>query len=482
MVAPYPRSVTLVEELIALLGPRRVKHEPLELRLYDKDAGISRGSPRAVALPGTTDEVVGCVRIARRHGVPIVPRGAGTGLAGSAVPLQGALVVSLMRMNQVHQVDVPGRTAWVGPGLINAELTQHTTSLGLHYAPDPSSQAACTIGGNVGTNAGGPHCLAEGTTVAHVMAVEMVTADGEVLVLGGCAPDPIGLDLRGVVVGSEGTMGIVTRILVRLIQNPPDVSTLLLAYPDVLGAARTVSDTIAAGIIPAALEMMDNPMIRAVENFVHAGYPTDAAAVLLAEVAGHPSAVAAETEIIAGIARAAGASEVRVAKDAEERGRLWLGRKSAFGAVAQAAPDFYLHDTVVPRTRLVEVMDRLYEISAEYDLLMLNVFHAGDGNLHPLMAFDAKEPGVLERVMAAGAEIVRLSIAVGGALSGEHGIGLEKQRFMTDVFDAVSLDAQARVREAFDPDGVMNPGKVLPAGSRCFDFDFPPPQAEARAG
>jgi glycolate oxidase len=275
-------------------------------------------------------------------------------------------------------------------------------------------------------------------------------------------------------VGSEGTLGIVTKILVKLTENPPDERTLLLAFPDVLGAAETVSATIAAGIIPAALEMMDRPMVQAVENFVHAGYPTDAAAVLLAEVTGHPSAVAAEAEIIARIAEEAGADEVRIAADDAERSRLWLGRKSAFGAVAQAAPDYYLHDTVVPRTRLVEVIERLYEIADEYDIFMLNVFHAGDGNLHPLMAFDGREPGVMERVMAAGDEIVRMSIAVGGSLSGEHGIGLEKRKFMGEVFDEISLDAQARLREAFDPAGVMNPGKVLPAGSRCYDFDFPP--------
>jgi glycolate oxidase len=426
-----------------------------------------------VAFPETTQEVAAVVRIANRWGVPIIPRGAGTGLAGGAVAAEPGLIVSMMRLNRIWSVDTVGNTAWVGPGVINQDLTDQTSPAGLHYAPDPSSQSVCTIGGNVGTNAGGPHCLAEGTTVAHILGVEFVTADGQVMDLGGAAPDPIGLDLRAVVVGSEGTLGIVTKVLVKLTENPPDVRTLLLAYPEVLGAARTVSETIAAGIIPAALEMMDKPMVEAVENFVHAGYPRDAAAVLLAEVAGHPSAVAAEAEIIARIARESGATEVRIAGQGTERDRLWLGRKSAFGAVAQAAPDYYLHDTVVPRTRLVEVMERLYEIAEEQQILMLNVFHAGDGNLHPLMAFDSREPGVLARVNAAGDEIVRMSIAVGGGLSGEHGIGLEKRDFMGDIFDAVSLDAQARLREAFDPDGAMNPLKILPAGSRCFDFDFP---------
>ncbi len=469
--------MSFVDDLRGVLGPDRVKDAPLELRLYNRDAGVTPGTVVAVTFPETTQEVAAVVRIARRWGVPIVPRGAGTGLAGGAVAQEPGLIVSLMRLNRIWEVDTGGHTAWVGPGVINQDLTTHTTPMGFHYAPDPSSQSVCTIGGNVGTNAGGPHCLSEGTTVAHILGMEFVTPDGEVMQLGGAAPDPIGLDLRSVVVGSEGTLGIVTKVLVKLTENPPAVRTLLLAYPDVVGAAKTVSDTIAAGIIPAALEMMDRPMVEAVEKFVHAGYPTDAAAVLLADVAGHPSAVAAESEIIANIARKTGASEVRIAADDAERGRLWLGRKSAFGAVAQAAPDYYLHDTVVPRTRLVEVMERLYEIAAEYDILMLNVFHAGDGNLHPLMAFDGREPGVLERVTAAGDEIVRMSIAVGGALSGEHGIGLEKAKFMPEVFDAVSLDAQARLREAFDPAGAMNPGKVLPSGSRCFDFDFPVAEA-----
>jgi glycolate oxidase len=384
-----------------------------------------------------------------------------------------------MRMNRIWEVDTEGRTAWVGPGVINLDLTRHTEPMGFHFAPDPSSQSICTVGGNVANNSGGPLCLAEGTTVAHILGVEMVAADGEVMIVGGAAPDLPGLDLRSVIVGSEGTVGVVTKVLVKLTENPPDVRTLLLAFPDVVGAARTVSDTIAAGIVPAALEMMDRPMIAAVENFVHAGYPTDAGAVLLAEVAGHPAAVAAEADIIAGIAASAGAGEVRVAGRGPERDLLWLGRKSAFGAVAQAAPDYYLHDTVVPRTRLVEVMTRLYEIAETYDLLMLNVFHAGDGNLHPLMAFDAREPGMLERVKAAGEEIVRVSVAVGGALSGEHGIGLEKRDFMGEVYAAVDLDAQARLRDAFDPDALMNPGKILPAGSRRFDFDFPRPAVDA---
>ncbi|MDJ0961369.1 MAG: FAD-linked oxidase C-terminal domain-containing protein [Acidimicrobiia bacterium] len=473
--------MSLVDDLVAALGADRVKAHPLELRVYDKDAGVARGPVAAVALPESTAEVVACVKAARTWGVPIVARGAGTGLAGGAVPTEPALIVALTRMNTIHEVDLENRTAWVGPGVINLDLSAHTTPMGFHYAPDPSSQSVCTIGGNVGTNAGGPHCLAEGTTVAHILAVEMVTVDGEIVELGGPAPDPIGLDLRAVVVGSEGTMGLVTRVLVKLTPNAPDVRTLLLAYPTIEGAAETVSQTIAAGIIPAALEIMDRPMVQAVENFVHAGYPTESAAVLLAEVTGHPAAVTAEAGQIERIALQAGTTEVRSAVDAAERDLLWLGRKSAFGAVAQSAPDYYLHDTVVPRTRLVETMTRLYEIADRFEISMLNVFHAGDGNLHPLVAFDGRDEGARERVMEAAEEMVRVSLEVGGSLSGEHGIGLEKRDLMADVFSPIDLDAQARLRDAFDPDGALNPGKILPHGSRCYDFGMQPPLSQEPA-
>lgn len=331
--------MSLTAELTALLGPGRVKTDPLERHVYARDAGMRTGPVETVVHPRTTDEIVGIVRIADRYGLPIVARGAGTGLAGGAVPTEPAVLVVLTRMDDIHEVDAASRTAWVGPGLINLELSQHTAPLGLHYAPDPSSQSACTIGGNVATNAGGPHCLADGTTVAHVLAVELVTADGEVVVLGGAAPDPIGLDLRGVVVGSEGTVGIVTRVLVRLTEDAPATRTLLLAFGDTADAAATVSDTVAAGVIPAALEMMDGVIVELVENWIHAGFPTDAAGVLLAELAGHPAAVEAEAEILSDIARKHGATSVQVAADAAEAATWWKGRKAAFGAVAQRAPD-----------------------------------------------------------------------------------------------------------------------------------------------
>ena len=311
--------MALVDDLRALLGDQRVKWEPLELHIYGRDAGFGQGMPVAVVLPETTTEVAECVLIARKWDVSIVARGAGTGLAGGAMPTEPALVVALARMDRLHDVDAEGLTAWVGPGIINLELSQKVAALGLHFAPDPSSQAACTIGGNVATNAGGPHCLADGTTVAHILGMEMVTVDGDVLNLGGAAPDPLGLDLRAVVVGSEGTLGIVTRVLVKLTPDAPAVHTMLIAFDTIEDAAATVSGIIAEGIVPAALEIMDQPMVRAVENFVKADLPVDAAAVLLAEVTGHPSAAEAEARVVASTATANGATHVRIAADDAER-------------------------------------------------------------------------------------------------------------------------------------------------------------------
>jgi glycolate oxidase len=461
--------MTLIDELTTLLGSERVRHHPLDLAVFSKDAGVTRGDVIAAVLPETVQEVSAVVRIARRYATPIVPRGAGTGLAGGAVPAKAGLLVVLTKLNEISDVDEIGRTAWVGPGVINLDLSNHLESIGLHFAPDPSSQQACTIGGNVGTNAGGPHCLADGTTIAHILAIELVTADGDIVTVGSEAPDQPGLDLRAVVIGSEGTLGIITDVLVRLTENAPDVATILMGFPTIEDAAATVSGIIASGLIPAALEIMDQPMVRAVENFVHAGYPTDAGAVLLAEVTGTTASVEAGVEVIRSAGGAHRATDIRVAIDAAERALLWKGRKAAFGAVAQTAPDYYLHDTVVPRTALVDVMTKIYEIGERYELQMLNVFHAGDGNLHPLVAFDAKEPGMLDKVQAAAREMVEVSIEAGGSLSGEHGIGLEKRNLMHLVFSDVDLDAQARVREAFDDAGMMNPSKVLPEGSRCFD-------------
>ncbi len=462
--------MSLRSDLIDLLGDERVMDDALDTWMYGKDAGVFRGQADVVVLPETTGEVSAIVRIAERHGVAVVARGAGTGLAGGAVPVGRNVIVSTTRLNQIGEVDAENQTAWVGPGVINLDLSRHTAPLGLHFAPDPSSQSACTIGGNVANNSGGPHCLAEGTTVNHVLGVEIVLAGGEVVTVGGPAPDPLGLDVRGLVVGSEGTLGIVTNVLVKLTPNAPDVRTLLCAFASVEDAASAVSGVIAAGVVPAALEMMDQRMTVAVENWLHAGLPVDAAAILLAEVAGETEGVIAEAAVIRRVAEEAGAISVSLAKDEAERQMLWKGRKSAFGAVAQTAPDYYLHDTVVPRTRLVEAMAEVYAIGEKYDLEMMNVFHAGDGNLHPLMVFDASQPGALERVHAAADELVEMCVSKGGVLSGEHGIGKEKRDLMPLMFDEYALDAQARIKEAFDPAGVFNPEKVLPQGSRCFDF------------
>lgn len=459
----------LAAQLVELLGVTRVHTHPIDRLIYAKDSGIRSGDPAIVVLPETSDEVAAAVRLAAAERVPVVARGAGTGLAGGAVPEEGSLLVVLTRMNEIFEVDEIGQTAWVGPGVINLELSQMLETRGLHFAPDPASQQSSTIGGNVGTNAGGPHCLAEGSTIAHILGVEIVTANGDVMVLGGDAPDPPGYDLRGLIVGSEGTLGIVTRILVRLTENPPAVVTMLISFDDIADAARTVSEIIRNGLVPAALEMMDGPMIEAVENFVHAGLPVGAGAVLLAEVVGHSDGIAVEAELIREIADSNGAAAIRTAANDAERSLLWKGRKSAFGAVAQAAPDYYLNDTVVPRTRFVDVLEEIYAIAERDGLRLLNVFHAGDGNFHPLVSYDASEPGMTDKVVAASHEMVHAAIAAGGTLSGEHGIGIEKRDLMGDVFSADDLDAQARVREAFDPVGLLNPGKLLPEGSRCFD-------------
>jgi glycolate oxidase len=467
-------DTALVDELCRALAPERVRVGALELDLYARDASAISGRAEVVCFPLTTEEVQAAVRIARAHGRPFVPRGSGTGLAGGAVPVGDPVVIVTTKMTRVLSVDEDDQVAWVEPGVLNLDLTKAVNHLGLHYAPDPSSQQSCSVGGNVATNSGGPHCLLYGVTSAHVVAIEVCLPDGSLAMLGGVDPEPPGYDLRGAFVGSEGTMGIATRIAVRLTQDPPAVRTLLLDFTAVEHAAATVSAIIAAGHVPAALEMMDAEITRAVEDFVHAGFPRDAAAILLVEVDGLIAGVEAAAQAVGEIGRAHGARTVRVAADEAERALLWKGRKSAFGAIARIAPNYYLHDAVVPRTRLVDVMRAVYEIAAEHELVMMNVFHAGDGNLHPLIVFDRRTPGVMERVMAAGEAIITACIDAGGVLSGEHGIGLEKRDYMPLLFSAADLDAQARLRDVFDPDGVSNPTKVLPSGSRCGDLQRVP--------
>ena len=435
---------------------------------------MDRGAAAAVCFPHSGAELAAAVRIAAQHDRPFVARGSGTGLAGGATPVGDPLVIVTTHLNRILEVDAEERYAWVEPGVLNLDLTRAVHDLGLHYAPDPSSQQACTIGGNVATNAGGPHCLASGVTAMHVLALEVVLADGSRSMLGGLEPDLPGYDLRGCFVGSEGTMGVATRIAVRLTPDPPAVRTLLLDFTSIDDAAATVSAIIAEGIVPAALEMMDAEITRAVEDFVGAGYPRDAAAVLLVELDGLPAGVAAQVEAVRRVGTGHGARTVRVAADEAERMLLWKGRKSAFGAIARIAPDYYLHDAVVPRTRLVDVLRDVYRIAGEYDLTMMNVFHAGDGNLHPLIVFDQRQPGIWDRVHAAGDAILRVCVDAGGVLSGEHGIGLEKRESMPLVFTADDLDAQARLRDAFDPSGRANPQKILPKGSRCGELQRVP--------
>ena len=464
-------DAALVADLEAAIGADRVRADAAARYLASRDASIYlEGSAGPVCYPGSTSDVVACVKVAARHGRAVSPRGAGTGLAGGAAPLGQPVVLAMTRMDKLLEIDLDNGVAWVQPGMVNLNLSRALAPHGVHYAPDPSSQAACTIGGNVANNSGGPHCLAYGVTSAHVLAVEVVLSDASVVTLGGLTAEPAGYDLRGAFVGSEGMCGIATAVAVRLTPNPPAVRTMLLCFDDVSDAAATVSAIIAAGIVPAAVEMMDQRCVAAVEDFAQAGYPKDAAAVLLTEVDGQPGGVALAAELIADIARRNGAISVRTAADDDERARLWKGRKSAFGAVANVMPDYYLHDTVVPRTRLAEVLERVYEIVDRYDLIVLNVFHAGDGNLHPILAYDSRVPGADERVQAAGREIIEMSLDMGGALTGEHGIGVEKRDYMHRMFSPVDLDQQSRLRASFDPHCRMNPGKVLPSAHSCSDI------------
>ena len=458
------------DDLVAALSPDRVHADSAARALYAHDASVFQGGDASVVcFPVNADEVQAIMRIAAEHATSVIPRGAGTGLAGGAIPLGGSIVVSTMRMNKILSVDLDNRVAWVEPGVVNLDLTNHLRPLGFHFAPDPSSQQSCTIGGNVANNSGGPHCLAYGVTSQHVVALDVVLSSGALVTLGGLDSEPSGYDLRGAFVGGEGMLGIATRVCVRITPNPRAVRTLLLAFDSMDGAAATVSSVIAAGIVPAAMEVMDQPITQAIERFVHAGYPIDAAAALLVEVDGLPDGISIDADRISEIARGLGATGIRVTSDPAERASLWKGRKSAFGAVAQIAPSYYLQDTVVPRSQLVRVLQAVYEIARKHDLQVVNVFHAGDGNLHPLLLFDPSEAGAIERVHAAGKEIVEISLQSGGALSGEHGVGVEKRDYMSLMFAPQDLDHQNRLRRAFDPDCRCNPGKVLPSPHSCAD-------------
>ncbi len=468
---PTTSGDPLLDQLRGALTADRVHLDGVQRSLLSHDASVFEGGVAGpVCYPTSVDEVVAIMKIADEHGRAVVPRGAGTGLAGGAIPLGAPIVVAMTKMNRILDLDIDNRIVWVQPGVINLDLTRYLRPLGYHFAPDPSSQQVCTIGGNVANNSGGPHCLAYGVTNAHVVAIEAVVPSGDVLALGGLDAEPLGFDLRGIFVGSEGTLGIATKVAVTITKNPPSVRTLLLSFDSVRDAANTVSGVIAAGVVPAAMEVMDAKITAAVEHYVGAGYPLDAEAVLLAEVDGSEAGIDIDADRIADVGREHNATEVRFAKSEDERALLWKGRKTAFGAIAQIAPDYYLHDTVVPRSKLADVLEEVYAIAERHDLLVMNVFHAGDGNLHPLLIFDGREPGVLARVHAAGDEIISASLAAGGVLSGEHGIGVEKQKFMDDMFSHADLDHQNRLRRAFDPTCRANPGKVLPMGHSCADI------------
>jgi glycolate oxidase len=415
------------------------------------------------------------VRLAARHGVPVVPRGAGTGLSGGAVTLNGGIALQLSRMRRILEVDPDARTAVVEPGVVNQDLQQAAAAKGLFYAPDPSSQKACTIGGNAAENSGGPHCLYYGVTTNHVLGMEVVLADGSVAWLGGNAPDRVGLDLLGVMVGSEGTLCTITKILVKLLPLPESVVTLMAAFPTIETASHAVSAVIGHGIVPAALEMMDQVTIGAVEAHYRAGYPTDAGAVLLVEVDGLQEACGELSEEIERILRENEATNLRVAEDPDERELLWAGRKGAIGALGRIKPNYYLHDGVVPRTRLPEVLRRVGEIGRHYRLPVANVFHAGDGNLHPNILFDLRENGIMGQVEGAGEEMLYAVVELGGTLSGEHGIGIEKNAFMPWIYSADDLEAMLRVKHVLDPTGLLNPGKIFPDPKR-------EPKLTARAG
>ena len=461
----------LIRELEAIVGRGNVIHHPEDLLVYEYDGSIDRAIPQAVVFPASTEEVSRVVALAQREGLPVVGRGAGTGLSSGAIASMGGIQVALTRMNRILEVDTTNRIAVVEPGVANLELDYHAHKYGLRYAPDPSSQKACSLGGNVAENAGGPHCLAYGVTTNHVLGMEVVLEEGSVCRLGGSTRETPGYDLRGVFVGSEGTFGIVTRIVVRLLPVPEAVRTLLGVFADIESASRAVSSIIGRGIVPAAMEMIDSVCIGAILNVTKGVFPSDAGAVLLVEVEGSPEEVEELSTEVEATMYDGSASEVRIALDPEDRERLWAARKGAFGALGSLAPNYYLVDGVVPRTRLTEMLGRVAEIADRYGLLVANVFHAGDGNIHPCIAFDEREPGAVEKVIEAGDEMLRACVEMGGTLTGEHGVGLEKKSSMPLVFSPEDMDAMIRVRDAFSPSGLFNPGKIFPGGPR-YDRDM----------
>lgn len=457
----------LVNGLAAIVGAENVVWRPEDLLVYEYDGTIEKQRPHAVVFPGNTEEVARVVRLCNELGLPVTPRGAGTGLSGGAVAARRGVVVATARLRRILEIDPIDQLAVVEPGLPNIQLSEAAAEFGLFYAPDPSSQKACTIGGNVAENAGGPHCLALGVTTNHVLGLEVVTAAGDVVHLGGRVAATIGYDLRGAFIGSEGTLGIATKITVRLLPLPASVVTLLAIFDTVEQASETVSAIIAAGMVPAAMEMMDRVTLQAAEAGLQCGYPPDAGAVLLVELDGVPEMVEPQAAVARAQCLERGALDVRTARDAHEREQLWKGRKGAIGALGRHRPNYYILDGVVPRSRLVEVMTAVGAIGERYGLPIANVFHAGDGNLHPCVLFDERVPGETTRVLEAGAEIMRVCVDAGGSLSGEHGIGFEKQRFMPWLYRDADLENMSRLRAVFGNGGDFNPCKLLPAGTGC---------------
>lgn len=463
-----PPTPSLAGELSALLGPDQVLTSDYDLTLYEYDASsLTRAHPDAVVLPRTTDQVSAVMKLCYERGLPCTPRGAGTGLSGGSVPCEGGVVLSFARMNRILDIDPDNRFAVVQPGVINLQLSEAARRHGLYYAPDPSSQRVCTIGGNVGENSGGAHTLLHGVTTNHVLGLEVVLPTGEVITCGGPEEDSPWLDLRGLFVGAEGTLGAVTTIWVRLSPLPETTRTMLAVFDHTNAASEAVSAVVANGDVPAAMEMLDNAAIQAVELAYHAGYPTDAGAVLLIEVEGVAEGLDEHAAAIAAICEAQGAREVRIAADAVQAQKLWSGRKGAFAAMGRLSPDYYTMDGVIPRSRLPDVLERVAEVGHRYDLRIPNVFHAGDGNLHPLILFDASDPEQARRVHRAADEILQACVEAGGSLTGEHGVGLEKNALMPLVFGPDDLEQMRRVRRAVDPKLICNPGKLLPTPGRC---------------
>jgi glycolate oxidase subunit GlcD len=457
-------NASLLAALSRIVGRQWVRHRRAELVTYAMDGLPTHESiPGMVVMPGSPAEVREIIRLLHLVQVPFVARGAGTGLSGGALADPDAVLIALTRMNRILGIDPTQRRAVLQPGVVNARLSEAVLPFGLYYVPDPSSQAACTVGGNVAENAGGPHCLKYGVTTNHIVALEVVLPDGSATKLGSTQGEPWGPDLVGLFVGSEGMFGIATEITVRLEQLPESVRTMLADFPTVRAASEAVSEIIAAGIVPAALEMMDRACVAAVEASIYAaGYPTDAAAVLLVELDGQTDAVEAEANTVREILTDRGARQVRSASTSGDRAKLWQGRKKAFGAMGRIAPDLAVQDAVVPRSTLPAIMDQIEGIRREYDLNISNVFHAGDGNLHPNISFDRRDPAVASRVRSACRDIMAACVAVGGSITGEHGVGNDKLDYMPWIFDAETLGAMRAVRRAFDPSGLANPGKVVP--------------------